>query len=352
LSRDITQHMAMTGNLSSAKTLFSILKEINLDAIRRSSDAPFELVLGGSLAPQILELLQPNPGQVNSGQSPSRIRISTDTNQLQNTPTIPKQGIQNISGLTVSCLHSKAGKTFTYEEPLHVSLLGESTDVQILPNHLLLTDVSVKSVQTELIPALFERLPEELHLPLARHIPLARTSYSKRLTDETAKANAVYAASTALGGFIPVVNVPLNVADMMILTKNQLVMAYKLALAYGKTGTPISVMTEMIGVLGSGFFFRQLARGLVGFIPGWGVLPKIAVAYAGTYLVGQGVSVWLRDGQTLTQRELERFYTEALAKGKKWAASLRKKPSPLSENQASPEQMDDAREPPSQPEQH
>jgi hypothetical protein len=80
----------------------------------------------------------------------------------------------------------------------------------------------------------------------------------------------------------------------------------------------------MIGVLGSGFFFRQVARGLVGFIPGWGILPKIAIAYAGTYLVGQGVTVWLRDGQKLTGRELERFYSEALTRGKKWAASLRR----------------------------
>jgi uncharacterized protein (DUF697 family) len=320
-SRDITFGMATT--LSSAKNLLGILKEINLDAIRRSSDEPFELVLRGSLAEQMLELLQPS----------SRVRVSTDAKALP-TPS----GLQNNSGLTITCLHSRAGKTFVHEEPLRVSLMGDEASTQPLPNHLLLTDISTKSLQTELIPALFERLPEELHLPLSRHVPLARPIYSKRLTDETAKANAIYAASTALGGVIPVVNVPLNVADMMILTKNQLVMAYKLALAYGKTGVPMSVMTEMIGVLGSGFFFRQVARGLVGFIPGWGIVPKIAIAYAGTYLVGQGVNVWLRDGEKVTQRELERFYSEALTRGKKWAASLRRKPSQLPENQPPTEQ--------------
>lgn len=320
-SRDITFFMATT--LSSAKNLLGILKEINLDAIRRSSDEPFELVLSGSLAPQVLELLQPS----------SRVRVATDANALPAT-----SGLQNISGLTVTCLHSRAGKTFVHEQPLHVSLMGDEASTYPLPNHLFMTDISTKSLQAELIPALFERLPEELHLPLARHIPLARHAYSKHLTDETAKANAIYAASTALGGVIPVVNVPLNVADMMILTKNQLVMAYKLALAYGKTGAPMSVMTEMIGVLGSGFFFRQVARGLVGFIPGWGVVPKIGIAYAGTYLVGQGVNIWLRDGEKVTQRELERFYSEALTRGKKWAASLRKKPSQLPENQPPTEQ--------------
>jgi uncharacterized protein (DUF697 family) len=319
--RDITSVMATT--LSSAKNLFGILKEINLDAIRRSSDEPFELVLSGSLAPQVFELLQPS----------SRVRIATEANAFPTTA-----GLQNVSGLTVSCLHSRAGKTFVHEEPLRVSLMGDKGSTQPLPNHLLLTDISEKNLQTELIPALFERLPEELHLPLARHVPLARPAYSKRLTDETAKANAIYAASTALGGVIPVVNVPLNVADMVILTKNQLVMAYKLALAYGKTGAPMSVMTEMIGVLGSGFFLRQVARGLIGFIPGWGIVPKIAVAYAGTYLVGQGINVWLRDGEKVTQRELERFYTEALAKGKKWAASLRKKSASLPEEQMPSEQ--------------
>lgn len=307
--------MATISSVSGAKTLFSILKEINLDAIRRSSDEPFELVLSGSLAERVLELL--------GSQVVGRVRISTpqyDKGAFAN--------LQNHNGFTVSCLHSRSGKTYTYEEPLRVSLLGDETLTQPLPNHLILTDLSAKSLENELIPALFQRLPEDLHLPLARHVPLARNAYSKRLTDETAKANAVYAASTALGGIIPVVNVPLNVADMMILTKNQLVMAYKLALAYGKTGAPTSVMSEMIGVLGSGFFFRQVARGLIGFIPGWGVIPKIGIAYAGTYLVGQGVTLWLRDGQKVTQRELERFYSEALTRGKKWAASLRNKSLP------------------------
>jgi uncharacterized protein (DUF697 family) len=312
--------MATMSSVSGAKTLFSILKEINLDAIRRSSDEPFELVLSGSLAERVLELLQ---GFV-QGSSP-RIRISNTSSQPNNA--------QSGRDFTVACLHSRSGKTYTFEEPLRVSLMGSETLTQPLPNHLILSNLSIKSLETELIPALFNRLPEELHLPLARHVPLARNVYSKRLTDETAKANAVYAASTALGGFIPVVNVPLNVADMMILTKNQLVMAYKLALAHGKTGAPMSVMTEMIGVLGSGFFFRQVARGLVGFIPGWGVIPKIGIAYAGTYLVGQGVTLWLRDGEKVTQRELERFYSEALTRGKKWAATLRKKPSPEQQNE-------------------
>jgi uncharacterized protein (DUF697 family) len=319
--------MVTLSSLSSAKTLFGILKEINLDAIRRSSDEPFELVLSGSLAERVLELLQ---GKDTS----SRIRISSITDEKQNVTEAQP------NSFTVSCLHSRSGKTYTYEEPLRVSLLGDETLTQPQPNHLILTDLSIKSLENELIPTLLNRLPEELHLPLARHVPLARNVYSKHLTDGTAKANAVYAASTALGGIIPVVNVPLNVADMMILTKNQLVMAYKLALAHGKTGAPTSVMTEMIGVLGSGFFFRQVARGLVGFIPGWGVIPKIGIAYAGTYLVGQGVSLWLRDGEKVTQRELERFYSEALTRGKKWAATLRKKPLPNTQEntEAKPEE--------------
>ena len=160
-------------------------------------------------------------------------------------------------------------------------------------------------------------MPETLQLSLARYIPLARDSYNKQLIDETAKANALYAASTAFAGVIPVLNVPLNVADMVVLTKNQLVMAYKMALASGKTGAPNSVMTEIIGVLGSAFLMRQAARSLIGLIPAWGAIPKVGVAYAGTILVGKGVNVWLTDGQRLTERELKKVYNEALEKGKR-----------------------------------
>jgi uncharacterized protein (DUF697 family) len=276
--------------LPSMKTVFTLLKEINLEQIRQSSNEPFEIVLTGDKAKQVAELLQSN-----------RVRIGNDTQH---------------SGLKVSVVRSHSQKTFIQEETLVVSALNEATFLPTSANHLVLSDWSETSLKNQLMPILLGRMPEHLQLGMARYIPLARAFYNKQLIDETSKANALYAASTAFAGIVPVLNVPMNVADMVVLTKNQLVMAYKMALAEGKTGTPSSVMTEIIGVLGSAFLMRQAARSLVGLIPAWGAIPKVAVAYAGTYLVGKGVNVWLTDGQRLTERELKKVYNEALEKGK------------------------------------
>ncbi len=277
--------------LPSMKTVFTLLKEINLEHIRQGSNEPFEIVLTGVKANTIAEMLQS-----------SRVRVGTDVHH---------------SGLKVSVVRSQAQKTFVQEETIIISALGESTFLPTSANHMVLSDWSQESLKNELLPILISRMPEHLQLGMARYIPLARDSYNKQLIDETAKANALYAASTAFAGVIPLLNVPLNVADMMVLTKNQLVMAYKMALAAGKTGAPSSVMTELIGVLGSAFLMRQAARSLVGLIPAWGAIPKVGVAYAGTYLVGKGVNVWLTDGQRLTERELKKVYSEALEKGKR-----------------------------------
>jgi uncharacterized protein (DUF697 family) len=86
---------------------------------------------------------------------------------------------------------------------------------------------------------------------------------------------------------VPVLNIPLNAADMLVLSKNQALLVYKLALAFGAPADFQAQMKEVLPVIGSGFLWRQVARQLVGLIPGFGIVPKVAVAYAGTYATGK-----------------------------------------------------------------
>ena len=48
----------------------------------------------------------------------------------------------------------------------------------------------------------------------------------------------------------------------------------------GRDEEPRAMMTEIIGVLGGGVLFRQIARQMVGLIPIAGLLPKVAIASA------------------------------------------------------------------------
>jgi GNAT superfamily N-acetyltransferase len=76
------------------------------------------------------------------------------------------------------------------------------------------------------------------------------------------------------------------------------------------------------GTIGGGFIWRSLARGLVGLVPVWGIIPKTAVAYAGTYALGQGIVQWYLTGREITPEMMRGFYKEALARGKAIARAL------------------------------
>src|SRR5260370_36228899 len=102
-----------------------------------------------------------------------------------------------------------------------------------------------------------------------------------------------------MGAAVAVWGVPLTLADIGVLTKNQLVMSYRTALASGTKGTPRELVGEVLGVIGGGLLFRQGARQLVGLIPVAGIAPKVAVAYAGTLAIGKAVVAWAAYGTAL-----------------------------------------------------
>ena len=79
---------------------------------------------------------------------------------------------------------------------------------------------------------------------------------------------------------------------------------------------------EVLGVIGGGFLFRQGARQLVGLIPVAGIVPKVAVAYAGTLAIGRAVVAWAAYGQALEPGTVRRLYRQALSHGKDVARAL------------------------------
>ena len=180
----------------------------------------------------------------------------------------------------------------------------------------------------QFVPAVLEAIPHK-HLALARQFPLFRDQVSRQLISEGCLTNATYAFSTGLAEIVPGLNIPLNVADVVVLTKNQAFLAYRLGLALGLSTRWQDYLTEFGGVLGSGFFWRQVARQLIGLIPAWGILPKVAIAYAGTYVVGRVILQWYLTGKKLTPQQMRQLYAEAFYKGKAWArAMLEKVPKP------------------------
>ena len=164
-------------------------------------------------------------------------------------------------------------------------------------------------------PAVIEMMPEYL-LPLARRYPLFRVPVANHLINDTSFSNAAYALSTSLAELVPVLNIPFTIADMVVITKAQAFLVYRLGLAFGFSTRWQDYAGEFGGVIGTGFVWRQVARYLVGLIPVIGIIPKVAVAYSGTYVIGHTVLAWYLTERHLTPAQLRDLYRSAYWRGR------------------------------------
>jgi uncharacterized protein (DUF697 family) len=177
------------------------------------------------------------------------------------------------------------------------------------------------SLEKQFIPAVMELLPD-LHLALARNYPLFRNKIAHHLINDTCFSNATYALTTGIAEVFPAFGVPLNIADMVVLTKAQAFMVYRLGLSLGYSTEWRDYVSEFGSVIGTGFMWRQLARQLVGLIPVWGIIPKVGVSYAGTYVVGHSILRWYLTGKHLTRAQMRELYLKAFGKGKDFARQM------------------------------
>jgi uncharacterized protein (DUF697 family) len=68
---------------------------------------------------------------------------------------------------------------------------------------------------------------------------------------------------------------------------------------------------QLLPVIGGGFGWRTLARELVGFVPVAGIAIKGAIAYAGTIVIGEGVTFFHEHGHTMTKSQTSALYESA-----------------------------------------
>ncbi len=181
---------------------------------------------------------------------------------------------------------------------------------------------SPKAARKQISAGIAEAIPEELRVAAARRLPGLRLPIATDLTLSVALSNATYSLSSGIPELVPVLNLPLNAADMLVLTKNQALLCYRIALAMGSNADFTTMVREIVPVIGGGFLWRQLARQLIGLVPGFGLLPKVAVAYAGTYATGVIASQWFAAGEVLSRARIKALVQEGLEQGRERARAL------------------------------
>jgi hypothetical protein len=162
----------------------------------------------------------------------------------------------------------------------------------------------------------------KIEMALARTFPLFRPEVSARIVGRISRENALFSIVTALPNIVPnMLELPWAIGefatDTAFLTMNQIRMALMLAASYGRPVGYAEQKIEIAGIVAWAFGWRAIARELVGKIPlGGGLIPKAAVAFAGTYVVGLSLDKINRTGSGLTKRERRDAYADAFEKGK------------------------------------
>ena len=171
---------------------------------------------------------------------------------------------------------------------------------------------------------------DEDALALARQFPPLRKPVTDRIIMAVARENALFSIATALPNIVPnLMELPWAfgefASDTAFLTANQVRMAFQIGAAYGND-IGFSNQKGCIGsIVASAFGWRALARELAGKIPlGEGLIPKGAIAFAGTYVMGKGIQRFATGG-AFTRNESESVYREALHHGKNVVQSIQKR---------------------------
>ena len=279
----------MIGTLSQ---FWRVTRELDLNAIRADFERGATLtVLGSDLAAadRVARLIDPDA----LGEDLQVADLTSATRFGMDRGGRPDAFVAVISQSLDSLGRRALTELSIGEVPLLVVLEGPGADVVVVgvPDDRILTlDLTdTDAARDRLIGALVRVVPEAL-LPLGRRHPHVREAAAQHLIRDTARVNAQFAALSSLPSNIPLVGgIVGDAADLLVLTKNQIVLLFKLAGLYGRDlRLGRRLLAEVAPVVGGAFFWRTAARSLVGLLPGAvAMVPKVAVAYSGTYVVGE-----------------------------------------------------------------
>lgn len=298
--------------------LWRVISDVDIERIRATARTPFELLVvaeDDALAQRVRAGLGALPG---GGVHPY-VSV-TDPESIRTRPTTPLVVVLASASPELSVGMKGADEHCIRANWPRVTVIVGTDDpaaaARRVAEQARVAVVDIMDAPRRLLSAIVARIEGDGRLSIAAALPLFRQVVAEALVDETAKANASFAVTTGLAETIPILTAPASLGDMIVLTKNQLMMGYKIALAAGRDGHPRAMVTEIVGVIGAGLLFRQAARQLVGLIPVAGLVPKVAIAYAGTYAVGRALTAWAIGGAEVTPESVSRYTTEGLDRGR------------------------------------
>ncbi|MGA8100495.1 MAG: hypothetical protein WB810_17720 [Candidatus Cybelea sp.] len=170
-----------------------------------------------------------------------------------------------------------------------------------------------------------------VEIAVGRRLPVLRDCVASKLTRDAANNALKVALASAVVDHIPVVGIVLgavaSAGDMVAITGIQVMLMLHIEAVYGRD-PDVQRTWQVLPVIGGGFGWRTLARELAGFVPVAGIAIKGAIAYAGTIVVGEGVTFFHEHGSYMTKGQASTLYErakdDALRFGRDLIGKLRK----------------------------
>jgi uncharacterized protein (DUF697 family) len=181
-----------------------------------------------------------------------------------------------------------------------------------------------ESLRVKFFAHLIERC-KGIEVAVGRRLPVLRESVAGKLTRDAASSALKVAAASAMVDNVPMLGIVLgamaSAGDIVAITGIQIVLMLQIGAAYGKD-PDVARVWELLPVVGGGLGWRALAREVSGFIPVAGVAIKGAIAYAGTIVVGEGVTVYYEHGSHMTAAQAAQLYDEKKRHAMQFARDL------------------------------
>ncbi len=187
---------------------------------------------------------------------------------------------------------------------------GGSSTVHVFDDRLTSTDLALESLRSAIVRAVPERAPA-----FGRAFPVFRPAASRAVINETSVANGQFALVSNIPALIPIFGgLASATADFIVLTKNQVMMMYKLGAIHGRDlSDQFKIIQELAPIVGAGFIWRSLARSAVTMLPfAAGTIPKVGIAYAGTMAVGLAAEYYYRTDMRPSRAQLRAFQRQAV----------------------------------------
>jgi uncharacterized protein (DUF697 family) len=283
------------GSIGTVRNFVSVLREISFDEVRDQAETiPRLLILAPTTAAaRDLGLRLTGPAG----------ELAITARELLNPPA-------DLDRFDAIVVHDPAltGASRTIRDRLLT--MGAAATVHVFDDRLVATDLALEQLRQAIVRAAPDRAPA-----FGRAFPVFRPAAARAVINETSLANAQFALISNIPAVIPVFGgIAAASADFIVLTKNQVMMMFKLGAMYGRdVHDQVEIIKELAPVVGAGFIWRSLARGAASFLPfAAGTLPKVGIAYAGTMAIGLAAEYYYRTELRPTREQLRVFKNHAV----------------------------------------